>query len=144
MSTSSPPRPATVRSATAEQYAPVLRVHAELMAECTVDIDGERARKRIATGHPAYDALRVLRSAGNLSPKYARVLDAFEVAGFASNADLRALLDEDADVDDLIAGWFTGDRTPRHPRRGLARHAAIVVGNAVLRAASDRVGAPSL
>jgi formate dehydrogenase maturation protein FdhE len=71
------------------------------------------------------------------------VLDAFEVTGFVSNDDRRALLDSDLDVDDLVSGWFTGDRTPRDPRRRMARQAAIVVGNALLRAASACVGPPA-
>ena len=89
-----------------------------------------------------YDALRVLRSCGDLVPRFVRVLDAFEVAGFVSNDDRRAVLDGELDVDDLVSGWFTGDRTPRDPRRRVARQVAIVVGNALLRAASARVGAP--
>ena len=90
-----------------------------------------------------YDALRVLQSCGDLRPRFVRVLDAFEVSGFVSNDDRRALLDGELDVDDLVSGWFTGDRTPRDPRRRVARQAAIVVGNALLRAASARVGAPA-
>ena len=67
------------------------------------------------------------------------MLDAFEVAGFLSNDDRRALLDSELDVDDMVSGWFTGDRTPRDSRRRVARQAAIVVGNALLRAASALV-----
>jgi hypothetical protein len=138
------PRPATVRSTVAEQFAPVLKVHADLVTDCTAVVDPEAAQSRIRAGQVGYDALRVLRSCGDLVPHYVRVMDAFEVAGFVSNDDRRHLLDCDLDVDDMVMGWFTGDRTPREPRRRAARQAAIVVGNAFLRAASTRVGAPSV
>lgn len=143
MPTLSPSRPGTVRTTTAEQLAPVLRVHAEVMQHCTPGVDPDTARRRISRGNVAYDALRVLRTCGDLTAPFARVLEAFEVAGFLSNADRRALLDSELDVDDLVAGWFTGDRTPREPRRRAARQAAIVIGNALLRAATARVGPPS-
>jgi formate dehydrogenase maturation protein FdhE len=144
MPTLSPPRSASVRATTAEQLAPVLRVHAEITESCSPTVDQETAKKRVARGNVAYDALRVLRSCGEMATSFARVLEAFEIAGYLSNSDRRALLDSELDVDDLIAGWFTGDRTPRDTRRRAARQAAIVVGNAVLRAATKRVGAPSL
>ena len=134
--------PATVRSAAADQFAPVLRVHAEILGDCIPEVDAEAASARIALGQVAYDALRVLRSCGNLKPRFVRVLEAFEVAGLVSGVDKRRLIDSDIDVDDVICGWFTGDRTPHDPRRRLARQAAIVVGNALLRAATSRVGAP--
>ncbi|MEO5815337.1 MAG: formate dehydrogenase accessory protein FdhE [Gemmatimonadaceae bacterium] len=140
----SPSRQATVRSTTAEQFAPVLRVHADVLGDCTPAVDAELARQRIASGQVAYDALKVLASCGDLFPRFVRVLGAFEVAGFVSNNDCRALLDSELDVDDLVVGWFTGDRTPRDPRRRIARQAAIVIGNALLRAASARVGATTV
>jgi formate dehydrogenase maturation protein FdhE len=87
-----------------------------------------------------YDALRVLASCGDLLPRFTRVLDAFEVAGFVSNDDRRAILDAEPDVDELVSGWFTGDRIPRDARRRTARQVAIVVGNAMLRSASTLVG----
>jgi Protein involved in formate dehydrogenase formation len=142
--TLSPGRPATVRSATAEQFAPVLRVYADVVRDCRPSVESFDARKRIASGQVAYDALRVLGTCGDLRPYFVLVLDAFEVAGFASNEDRGAILGGDLDVDDLVSGWFTGDRTPRAPRQRIARQAAIVVGSAVLRAASERVGAPSV
>ena len=144
MSTLVPPRPATVRSSLAEQLDPVLRLGAELLDGCSPHVDVPAARARIRAGQVAYDAMRVLRSCGDLHPRFARVLEAFEVAGLASNEERRTLMSRDLDVDDLVTGWFTGDRTPRDPLRLLSRQAAIVVGNALLRAASARVGAPSL
>jgi hypothetical protein len=144
VSAASPPRPTTVRGTLAEQFAPVLHVHAELLGGCTPAVEAESAQRRIKNGQVAYDALRVLRSCGDLLPRFVRVLDAFEVAGFVSNDDRRALLDGELDVDDIVSGWFTGDQTPRDPRRRVARQAAIVVGNALLRAASTRVGSPAL
>ena len=143
VSTLSPPRPASVRSTTAEQFAPVLRVHAELIRELDPAVDAASARARVASVHVAYDALKVLGSCGKLLPHFVRVLDAFEVSGFVSNDDRRGLFAEEFDVDELVRGWFTGDRTPRDSRRRWARQVAIVVGNAILRAATERVGAPS-
>jgi hypothetical protein len=133
------PRPTTVRSTLAEQFAPVLRVHAEIVADCVPLVDTDHAHARIRGGQVGYDALRVLRSCGDPMPHYVRVLDAFEVVGFLSNDDRRSLLDSEIDVDDVVSGWFTGDRIPRESRRRLARQAAIVVGNALLRAASALV-----
>lgn len=144
MSTISPPRPATVRATLAEQFAPVLHVHAELLADCTPAVEAAEAHRRIRNGQVAYDALRILQSCGDLRPRFVRVLEAFEVSGFVSNDDRRTLLDGELDVDELVSGWFTGDRTPRDPRRRAARQAAIVVGNALLRSASTRVGGPGV
>lgn len=140
MTTLTSPLPPSVRTTTAEQLEPVLRVHAEVLGACTPVVDVESAQQRIRAGQVGYDALRVLRSCGDLLPRFLLVLDAFEVAGLISNDARRALLDTEPDVDDLVSGWFTGDRTPREPRRRAARQAAIVVGNALLRAASERVG----
>ena len=144
MSAASPPRPSTVRSTLAEQFAPVLRAHAGLMEGCEPQVDAEESQRRIRTGQVGYDALRVLGSCGDLLPRFVAMLDAFEVTGFVSNDDRRALLDGELDVDDLVSGWFTGDRTPRDARRRTARQVAILVGNAMLRAASTRVGPASV
>jgi len=143
VSTASLPRPVTVRSTLAEQLEPVLRVHAELMEACEPQVDADECQRRIQTGLVAYDALRVLGSCGDLRPRFAAMLDAFEVAGLVSNADRRGLLDGELDVDDLVSGWFTGDRMPRDARRRTARQVAILVGNALLQSASARVGAAS-
>ena len=142
MSTRLASRPSTPLSPLAEQFAPVLRVHGELVKECAPLVDQATARSRIENGQVGYDALKMFVSCGDLFPRFVRVLDTFEVAGLVSNEDCRALLDDDLDVDDLVCCWFTGDRTPRNPRRRIARQAAIVLGNALLRAATERVGAP--
>lgn len=144
MPTPDPLRSTTVRSTLAEQFAPVLRAYADILSECAPLLDTEHAHARIGSGQVGYDALRVLRSCGDPMPRYARVVDAFEVAGFLSNDERRALLDSELDVDDLISGWFTGDRTPRDPKRRVARQAAVIVGNALLRAASALVEPASI
>jgi len=128
----------------AEQFAPVLRVRAEVLKECTPAVDQADARRRIANGQIGYDALAVLRSCGELTSRFVRILDAFEVAGLVSNVERRAMLSTELDVDDLIFSWFTGNRTPRDPRRRLARQVAIVIGNALLRRATERVGTKAL
>ena len=132
----SSPQPQSVRATTAEQFEAVLRVHADLMGSCSPTVDADAAKRRIRAGQVGYDALRVLRSCGDLLPRFLLVLDAFEVAGFISNEERRSLLEGEPDVDELVSGWFTGDRTPRDPRKRVTRQAAIVVGNALLRAAS--------
>lgn len=137
-------RPATVRATLADQFAPVTRLHAELLGECVPVVDVDEAERRIRSGYVGYDPLRAIRSYGDLLPPFVRVLDAFEVAGFASNDDRRAILHGEPDVDELVSGWLTGDRTPHETRHRVARQAAIVVGNAILRATSARVGAPSV
>ena len=124
-------RPTTVRSTLAEQYAPVLRAHAEIRAECMPLVDVDHARSRIRAGQVGYDALRVLRSCGDPMPRY--VARARRVRGrrVPLQRGSPSLLDSELDVDDLVSGWFTGDRTPRDSTRRIARLAAIVVGNAL-------------
>lgn len=143
MATTSSGRTTSVRRSTADQLAPVLRVHADLQDECTPEVDVVAAHRRIAGGQVGYDALRVVRSCGDLVARFARVLESFEVAGLASNADRVALLDGGVDVDELVCGWFRGDRAPPSARRRIARMGAIVIGNALLRAATARVGTSS-
>lgn|GEM_PF-2758584 len=143
MATTSSPRTTSVRRSTAEQLAPVLRAHADIQEVCAPMVDVAAAHRRIAGGQVAYEALGVVRSCGDLSAQFARVLESFEVAGLVSNADRVALLDGDVDVDDLVCGWFRGDRAPSAARRRIARMGAIVIGNAVLRAATARVGTSS-
>ena len=140
MSAASPPRPTSVRRTLAEQLEPVLHVHAELMEGCDPQVDAEESQRRIRNGQVGYDALRVLGSCGNLLPRFLAMLEAFEVAGYVSNEDRSALRESELDVEDLVSGWFTGDRTPRDMRRRTARQVAVLVGNAMLRAASHRIG----
>jgi formate dehydrogenase maturation protein FdhE len=102
------------------------------------------ARQRIAAGQVAYEALRVIASCGDLTPGFLQVLEAIEVSGLLSNDERRSLVTNDLDVEEMISGWLTGDRIPHDTRKRLARQAAIVVGNAVLRSATERVGAPSV
>ena len=128
----------------AEQFGPVLRVHAEVLRECSPVVDPTVARRRIASGQVAYDGLTVMRSCGDLASRFARVLDAFEVAGLVSNGERRTLRDTNLDVAELVSGWFPGDRAPREPQRRVARQAAIVIGNAILRGATERMGSASL
>ncbi len=123
-----------------EQFAPVLRVQGDLLRDCAPSVDVAGARRRIAAGQVGYDALRVVRSCGDLTTRFLRVLGAFEVAGLVSNAERQSLLDQSPDVDDLVTGWFTGDRAPREVRRRIARQVAIVIANAMLHAASEQVG----
>jgi hypothetical protein len=137
-------RPASVRTTTAEQLAPVLRAHAEVMRGSTPIVDTDGARARVQGGQVAYDALRVIRSVGDLGAVFVRMLDSFEVAGLVSNEERREVLAEDFDIDDLVCGWFMGDRVPRFTTRVLAQQVATTVGNAILRRATSLVGRPVL
>ena len=144
MSTASPARSTSLRTTTAEQLAPVLRAHAEVMRECMPLVDVDAARARVQHGHVAYEALHVLRSVGDLTAAFVRVLDAFEVAGLVSNDERSAVLTAAFDIDDLVCGWFMGDHVPRDPTRRLAQQVAITIGNAILRRATSLVGRPVL
>jgi hypothetical protein len=137
-------RPGTVRSTTAEQLAPVLRAHAEVMRGLAPIVDTHDARTRVQGGQVAYDAIRVIRSVGDLGAAFARLLDAFEVAGLVSNDERRDVLAASLDIDDVACGWFMGDRVPRDPTRLLAQQVAGAVGNAILRRATSLVGRPVL
>ncbi len=122
----------------------MLRAHAEVMRVCAPIVDVEAARARVLNGHVAYDALSVLRSVGDLAPAFGLVLDAFEIAGLVSNAEHRAVLAADFDIENLFCGWFMGDHVPRDPQRRIAQQVAIVVGGAILRRATSQVGRPVL
>lgn len=137
-------RPASVRAATAEQLAPVLRAHAEVMRGFAPIVDTPDARSRVQGGQVAYDALRVIRSVGDLGVVFVRLLDAFEVAGLISNEERQGVLAAGFDIDDLVCGWFMGDRVPRDKLRRLAQQVAMTVGNAILHRATSLVGRPVL
>ncbi len=144
MATLTSSRSSSLRTNTAEQFAPVLRVHADVQRAAEPVVDPDMTRRRIATGQVAYDALRVIASCGDLTPRFKQVLEALEVAGLLSNDERRTVSAREHDVEELISGWLTGDRIPRDSARRAARQAAIIVGNAVLRRASERVGSPTL
>jgi hypothetical protein len=128
-----------VRSTLAEQFAPVLRAHAQLRSDCTPALDVERARARVASGYFAYDPAKVLASSADVRPGFTRMLAAFEVAGLISNDDSRALMRRSLAVDELVTAWLRGDWTSRDPRRHAGLQVAGLVGNAVLGAASALV-----
>ena len=128
----------------AEQLAPVLRAHAELMRAFQPIVDTQDARARIASGQVGYEALHVIRSVGDLGATFARMLESFEVAGLVSNDERREVLAAAFDIDDLVCGWFMGDHIPRDHTRRVAQQVAITVGNAILRVATSGVGRPLL
>ena len=144
MSTASLPRTASVRATAAELLAPVLRAHAEVLRGFTPIVDVNVARARVRKGQVAYEALPVIRSVGDLTAAFVRLLDAFEVAGLVSNDDRSGVLAAEFDIDDLVCGWFMGDHTPRDARRRLAQQVAIMIGNAILHHATLLVGRPVL
>lgn len=129
----------SVRSTLAEQFVPVLRVHAQLRAECTPVFDLAGARKRVHAGHVAFDADTVILAADDLRPAFHRVLAAFEIAGMVSNDDSGTLHERTLDVREFISAWLSGDSASRDNRRRAARQAAILVANAVLSVAAERI-----
>ena len=122
----------------------MVRAHAELFRGCTPIVDVALCRTRVVNGQVAYEALPTMRSVGDLSSAFVRLLDAFEVAGLVSNDARGAVLAAGFDVDDLVCGWFMGDRIPRDARRRVAQQVAITIGNAILRRATSLVGRPVL
>lgn len=107
-------------------------------------VDAQEARARVQAGQVAYDALRVIRSVGDLGIAFVRLLDAFEVAGLVSNLERASVLAAAFDIDDLVCGWYMGDHIPRDPTRRLAQQIAMTLGNAILRRATSLVGRPVL
>ena len=121
----------------------MLQAHAEVLRGFTPVVDIGVARERVRKGQVAYEALPVLRSVGDLTAAFVRLLDAFEVAGLVSNDERRGVLAAEFDIDDLVCGWFMGDPPPRDMRRRLAQQAAFTIGNALCRATA-LVGRPEL
>lgn len=122
----------------------MLRAHAEVLRGFTPSVDVDDARARVRNGQVAYEALHVIRSVGDLTAAFGRLLDAFEVAGLVSNDERSGVLAAAFDIDALVRGWFIGDHAPRDPARRLAQQVAITVGNAILRRATALVGRPVL
>ncbi len=123
----------------ADQLEPVLRLHAYMRDAWPVQLDVPRARERVQSGRPAFDSVATLRSAGDMSSMFARMVSAFEVAGIASSADVLSVRRQHFDATEIAIGWAAGDRIPSDPAKRLARRAAAVLGNAVLQNAAGQL-----
>ncbi len=117
----------------ADQLEPVLRLHAYMRDAWPVEFDVARARARVQSGRAGFDPVAVLRSAGDMSAMFARMVSAFELAGVASSADVLTVRQQQLDATELAIGWAAGERVPVDSAKRLARRAAAVLGNGVLR-----------
>jgi formate dehydrogenase formation protein len=128
----------TVSRVVAEQFGPILTVHKALSGSARASVDVADARARVTSGRPAFDAVGVLKAAGDLKRPFERAAVAFEHSGVASTSSIASVRSKNADVKRLVLGWANGDLAAADPGRNLARRIAGVVGNAILRrVASD-------
>src|SRR3954471_18083245 len=132
-------RRTTVASRTlADQLQPVLDVHTSLRGTGYARFDVERARTRVRSGRPAFDAAQMLVAAGDLRDAFVRTAEAFEHTGMASTTRIVALKQTQIDPTALVLAWANAESQPVDPTLRLARRIAGLVGNAVLsRAAAD-------
>lgn len=129
-----------VRTGLAEVLQPVATLRAELTASWRVEVDAAEARRRIRAGRPAFDALEMLHSAGDLHHPFQRAAQAFELAGLATPDAVQAARQQaPATIMTLGASWFAGEPLPRLEPRRLAQRAAAVVVSSVLAGAAARV-----
>jgi hypothetical protein len=133
-------RPSSASKSLAEQFQPIVAIHAALRQRADVELDVNVARERIRAGRPGFDATTLLRSCGDPTRSFHRAAAAFERIGIASTTELAALRGESLDVHALMSSWANGDSMPRNPTMRLARNVAAIVGNAVLSRAACVVG----
>ncbi len=123
----------------ADQLHPLLELQREIRGSWPLDIDVPRARARLARGVNAFDPAAAIRGAGDLALSFARALVACELAGYAASSDVAAIRRKKPPVTALVLSWISGESTPSHPTKRLARRAAQVIGSAVLGRAADIV-----
>jgi hypothetical protein len=123
----------------ADEFGPLVRVHAELGRFRLPAPKVKRARNNVTEGRVAFDPNEVLRSAGDLDGSLGRVATAFEMCGMASPRALDAVRTGYAIAQPLLKAWLVGERGSSDEGRRLALRAASVVGNAILRSAAQQV-----
>jgi formate dehydrogenase maturation protein FdhE len=123
----------------ADQWAPVLRLHADVRGWSAVRLNVESARSRLARSRPAFDAHTVVRAAGDLAPWFGRAISAYERAGMASTDDVLTIRRHQHDVTELALAWTDGARAPADPAQRVARNAAGLLATAVLSATAAQV-----
>lgn len=128
-----------MRSALAEQIAPLVEAHESMFDRWVLAMDLESARRRLREGRVAYDALEVVEQAGPLVVAFRRMTVAIEHAGLASADEATSAREQGADVLPLIAAWLGGEPLPREPSRRVARRAAAVIASSILARASENV-----
>ena len=129
----------SVRRAIAEQIAPIVTLQGDLERRWTPELDIERARARLRAGQVAYDPLEVIGSAGNLLVAYVRATVAIERAGLISDEEAIQARERRFQLLPLIAGWLSGEPTPRDRVKAAARRAAALVAGSILHRASAEV-----
>ena len=122
-----------------DQLLPITTLHAAIEEECVPGVDVADARARLRNGQVAFDALSVLRGATDLPRNFHRMMTAFEHAGLAGSNAVSSLRRGDQDVQRLGRAWLGSEPLPSDEARQVARRAAALVGNAVLRRASREV-----
>jgi hypothetical protein len=128
-----------VRQHLADQLQPVLALRDEIARTFRPSFDVERARARMAIGHPAYDPLEAIGSAGDLLVPFVRATVAVERASLVPARDAMAARDAHMELLPLVAGWLASEPVPRDRVRAGARRAAAVIANAILRVSSAAV-----
>lgn len=134
----------TVRQLTADSLAPILELHAELVASASPPLDVARARERLRAELVAYDPAAVLAASRTLAAAFDRAAMALERAGLASNADATRAREARDTVLALALAWLGGQPRPLDPVRAVALRAAGLVAHALLVRASRELleGAP--
>ncbi len=128
-----------MRSALAEQIAPLLEAQQNLFDRWVIEMDLEAARRRIRDGRVAYEPLKVIAAAGHLLVAFRRMTVAIEHAGLATSDDAAAAREYGGDVLLLIAAWLAAEPLPRDPAKRVARRAAAAIGSSILARASEAV-----
>ena len=125
--------------------APLVALEASLETMWVPALDLARAEARLRSRRPAFDAADIIGVPDDLSAPFFRATKAMERAGLVSNADATAARAHAGDIVAMIAGWLSGDLSPRNSGRATARRAAIIIARVRLRAAGRAIrGALSL
>jgi formate dehydrogenase maturation protein FdhE len=132
-------RPVLTSQTLAEQFGPIVAVHASVINRGDASVDVREARARIRAGRHAFDAATLLRSADDLNRSFHRIAAAFERTGVESSARLTDLRGRTLSVTTMMVAWSNGDSVPRDPVMRFARIVAGVVANAVLSSAASSV-----
>jgi len=123
----------------ADELQPLVRVHTELGRFRLGATRVKRAKSNISNTRVAFDPNDVLRAAGDLDGRLARIAIAFEMCGMASSRDLDAFRKSHAVAQPLLKAWLVGERGSSDGGRRLALRAAALVGNGILRSAAAQV-----
>jgi hypothetical protein len=120
----------------ADEWAPLVHLHAELGRFRLAPARVRRARSNVANGRVAFDPNEVLRAASDLDGSLGKMATAFEMCGMASPRELDSFRKGYAIAQPLLKAWLVGERGSSDEGRRLALRAAALVGNAILRSAA--------